>query len=235
MSNFSKLWFLNEEPKKDPDPDTAPEEEEEEESEDLVWGPGDLQFYGPETRTIPLIGDINERTATVFISQILGLVAKDPISPISVHLNTPGGSLSDGFAIYDSIIAIPNPVIVTAIGQCASAGLLILSAADIKLSFKNTIFFYHPLQSYQTVTGSEEQADSVHEMYKMSLKRYNDCIKDGFGMKVATWRKHFEDVTSKYFYSEEAREFGIIDEIVEPMRHEGKANGKSRKGRPNKR
>ncbi len=238
MSRFPKLFFLDEEvPTEDvPEREEPDKEEDEEDSEMAIWGPEELQFYGPETRTLLLAGTIHEKSSSSFISQLLSLVLKDQQAPISIHLNTPGGNLSDGIAIYDALQAVPNLVVATAIGQCASAGLLILSAANVKLSFANTMFFYHPLQSYQHLISSQEQADSLYEMYKTSLERYNNCIREGFGLNKKNWKKHFEDATSKYFYASEAVEIGIIDEIVQPMQSEkGKTGGKSRKGSTSKR
>lgn len=164
-----------------------------------------------------MIGPINEGSSLVLISQILELVSMAPAEPINIHLNTPGGNLSDGLAIYDVIQTVPTPIAVTAMGQCSSAGLLVLAAADIKLSFPNTMFFYHQIQNYSVLTGSQEQSDANHEMYKQSLSRYSECIRTGCGINKRNWTKHFGDVTAKYVYADEALKLGLIDRIVEPM------------------
>ena len=110
-------------------------------------------------------------------------------------------------------------------GQCSSAGLLVLAASNMKLAFPNSMFFYHPIQSYHSIVGSGEQAQAHHEMYKESLKRYNECVRNGCGINKRNWTKHFEGVQSKYMYAEEALELGLIDEIVRPIQL-GKRNGK---------
>jgi len=221
MHNFSKILFSDEKaPEQEPD-----QEEEEKEGIEVhellkgsgAWGPDDVQFYGKRSRALTLIGPINEASSLVLISQLFELVSLAPAEPINIHINTPGGNLSDGLAIYDVIQTLPTPIACTAMGQCSSAGLLVLAAANARLSFPNTMFYYHQIQNYSVLTGSQEQADSNYEMYLQSLERYSECVRTGCGINKRNWNKHFKDVTSKYMYADEALKVGLIDRVVEPM------------------
>jgi ATP-dependent Clp protease, protease subunit len=224
MHRFSKI-FSSDEAAPEELENTENEEEGEEEEEPLsdlsgYWGPNDLRFYGQGSRTIAMNGPINERSSLVYISQLLELVSQAPMEQIHVHLNTPGGSLHDALAMYDTMVMLPTPIVVTVTGQCASGGLLVLAAADVKLSFPNSMFFYHPVQWYHPQVGSKEQNEATHKAYTESMARYMECFREGFGLNQRKWRKHFEDVTMKYFFAGEAKELGLLDDITKPVRIE---------------
>jgi ATP-dependent Clp protease protease subunit len=229
MDIFSSKFYSDKIPVEDKETEKpeekAPEAQEEEPCGDEgkfvlssgFWGPEDLKFYGKGSRSLLLIGEINASSAAIIISQLFELTSQDPLEPINIHLNTPGGVLSDGLAIHDIINILPAPIAVTVTGQCSSAGLLVLAAADVKLALPNALFYYHPIQSYHSLIGSREEADANYEMYKYSLERYNECVRTGCGINKRNWRKHFDGVTSKYIYADEAIEIGLLDEIVQPI------------------
>ena len=100
------------------------------------WMQGEIKYFGPSKRSLSFYCDVNRESALSLTSQLLEL---DSINtePIRIYINTEGGSLTDGFAIYDAIKNIESPVIGIVSGLCASAGLIILAACDYRMSTDN--------------------------------------------------------------------------------------------------
>lgn len=110
---------------------------------DETWAPDTLTFFGPEKRSICFAGEVTEESATVIISQLFELNSRDNEEPIYLYINTGGGDLVQGLAIYDVIRSLECPVIGIALGGCQSAGLIILSSCDLRYSYPSTTFMYH--------------------------------------------------------------------------------------------
>ena len=178
-----------------------------------AWTPGDILYYGPENRSVALYSGIGKESALVLVSQLLELENRE-VAPIKIHLNTEGGSLSDALAIYDCIRSISSPVIVVATGICASAGLIILSAGDLRLATQNCLFFYHQAILAPESISSFEEIDSTHSAYKLCQERYDSILKSRSKMNKTLFKKEFQGRTSKYFTAEEAEEYKLIDGII---------------------
>ena len=179
-----------------------------------VWDPHEHKYFGPSTRSIAFYGDVNEDRARLLISQILHLETLSQDEEITIYLNTPGGSLTDGLAIYDVIKEVSCPVIVVAQGLCASAGLLIMAAADYKVASKNTIFFYHqPVVSDNSINSMNDML-SFSNHYEYCKDISDSIILESTKMRKSLWNKFFAGQTSFYFNTDKALEFKIIDEIV---------------------
>jgi ATP-dependent Clp protease, protease subunit len=182
-----------------------------------VWDPHEHKYFGPSSRTLAFYGDVDETTARLLISQLLHLETLSETEPIVIHINTPGGSLTDGLAIHDTIKEISCPVIAIAQGMCASAGLLILAAADYKTASKNTIFFYHqPVATGKSINSMNDML-SFSEHYEYCKSISDSIILKSSKMRKSLWKKFFSNQTSLYFNVEQALEFKIIDEVV-PLR-----------------
>lgn len=178
-----------------------------------VWTPGDVVYYGPASRTLCLYGEICRDSALVLISQILELENRET-APIKIHLNTDGGSLSDSLAIYDCIRSITSPVMIIATGTCASAGLLILSAGDVRLATENCLFFYHQaILPGETIT-SKEQIESIGDAYELCQTRYDSILKSRSKMSKTLFNKEFQGKVSKYFTSSEAAKYKLVDGVI---------------------
>ena len=188
-----------------------------------VWSPfalsgEDSMYFGPDTRSLMLIGEINNGSATTLISQLLELERREQGAVITLYLNTPGGSLSDSFAIYDVMRAISSPIVVNAVGQCASGGLLVLSGGDLRLSFANTLFFYHSaIMGIGDVSRLAEITDT-HNTYKQQQQAYDEALRSRCKIHKSRWIKEFTDSTAKTFRTTEAKEWGFIDEIYDPVK-----------------
>ena len=178
------------------------------------WQPGQYSFYGPESRTIPLVGQIDQDIASAFISQLLELDGQCEDVPIIVHLNTEGGSLVDAFAIYDMIKAVKSPVIMVVMGGCMSAGLLILSAADMRFSTPNSLFFYHQVILDGLSVQSAEHIESMASYYAMAQADYDEIVRSRAKISKTVWKKEFAGRTSKFLTATQALQFGIVDEII---------------------
>lgn len=179
-----------------------------------IWDPHEHKYFGPTTRSLVFYGDVNEDRARLLISQILHLESLSEEDQITIYLNTPGGSLTDGLAIHDVIKEVSCPVIIVAQGLCASAGLLIMAAADYKAASKNTTFFYHqPVVSDSSINSMNDML-SFHNHYEYCKDVSDSIILESSKMRKNLWNKFFAGQTSFYFDTKKALEFKIIDEIV---------------------
>lgn len=179
-----------------------------------VWDPHEHKYFGPTTRSLVFYGDVNEDRARLLISQILHLESLSEEDQITIYLNTPGGSLTDGLAIHDVIKEVSCPVIIIAQGLCASAGLLIMAAADYKAASKNTTFFYHQPVVADSSINSMNDMLSFHNHYEYCKDVSDSIILESSKMRKNLWNKFFAGQTSFYFDTKKALEFKIIDEIV---------------------
>lgn len=180
-----------------------------------IWSPMDVTFFGSQNKIVSLWGPINDETSLPIISQIMELDKLQTSYPITILMNTEGGSQMDAYAIYDAINSINTPVTVIATGLCASAGLIVLSAANYKLCTPNTIFFYHQtVMESQKGLNSLESSKGIHEAYEMLNERYDKTIINNSNISKDLWNKFFKDKTVKYFNSQEALQYGIIDDII---------------------
>tara|TARA_Y100001968_G_C19291692_1_gene684544 strand:+ start:163 stop:804 length:642 start_codon:yes stop_codon:yes gene_type:complete len=180
-----------------------------------AWSPADILYYGPSSRTISLAGDITKDTTVPLISQLLELDAREPGEPITMYINTEGGTLCDAFSLYDTALSLESPIVTIATGLCASAGLLLLCAGDLRLCHENTVFFYHQAIMPSDILSSKQNAISTTEAYVMSQEMYDKALLERTKMKKTIWKKEFENCTSKYFTAEAAQKYKFIDGILQ--------------------
>lgn len=180
-----------------------------------TWQPYELKFFGSSTRAIPFFGEVNASTAQVLISHLLHLSEEDAESPITIWLNTQGGSFTDGLAIYDCIKNISSPVIVYATGICASAGLIILSAADYRMASQSCIFYYHEPIIQDSAINSLKDMNQLRDHYEYSKRKMTNILKERSEINHNLWKKCFEGKTSYYFDSEKALKYNFIDKVSE--------------------
>lgn len=180
------------------------------------WTPGDILHYGPERRTLAIWCDISSESVLPIISQLLELEHRSPGEPIKVHLCTEGGSLSAALALFDTMRMITSPVIITATGVCASAGLLILAAGDRRYSTENTQFFYHqPIMPGEAPMISAEMVTETANAYIEQQVNYDKLIRERCEIDDGVWSAHFEGKVAKYFSPHEAATYGLIHRVIE--------------------
>ncbi|MEH7381439.1 ATP-dependent Clp endopeptidase proteolytic subunit ClpP [Bacillus sp. JJ1533] len=162
---------------------------------------------------IILIGDeINDAVANSIVAQLLFLAADDPDKDISLYINSPGGSTSAGFAIFDTMQYIKPDVRTICTGMAASFGAMLLLAGTKgkRLALPNSEIMIH-----QPLGGVRGQATEIEISAKRILKlreHTNQIISDLTGQPV---EKVAKDTDRDYYMSaEEAKEYGIIDEVI---------------------
>ena len=164
-------------------------------------------------RIIFITGGIGDEMATVIIAQLLFLEAENPDKSISMYINSPGGIVSSGLAIYDTMQYIKPEVSTMCVGQAASMGSLLLSAGSKgkRFALPNARIMVH-----QPSGGFQGQATDIeiHAKEILSLKsRLNAIYSKNTGLSVKKISEMLE--RDKFLNPEESKKLGLIDEIVE--------------------
>lgn len=165
-------------------------------------------------RIIFLSGPIGDSMANTIVAQMLFLEMDNPNADISLYINSPGGSVTAGMAIYDTMKYIKCPVRTVCIGMAASMGAFLLMAGDKgkRMALPNSEVMIH-----QPSGGAEGQATDVTiraEWLLKTKKKMTEMMADMTGQPV---EKVSADVERDYFMSaQEALEYGIVDEIFKP-------------------
>ncbi|SHT07067.1 ATP-dependent Clp protease proteolytic subunit [Mycobacteroides abscessus subsp. abscessus] len=163
-------------------------------------------------RIIMIGEEINDAVANNVVAQLLFLAADQPEKDISIYINSPGGSTSAGFAIYDTMQYIKPDVRTICTGMAASFGAMLLLAGTKgkRMALPNSEIMIH-----QPLGGARGQATEIEISAKRIIKlreHINKIISDRTGQPV---EKVARDTDRDYFMSaEEAKEYGIIDEII---------------------
>ena len=164
-------------------------------------------------RIIFLTGPIDDNVASLICAQLLFLESENPKKEISFYINSPGGIVGSGLAIYDTMQYISPEIMTICIGQAASAGSLLLTAGaiDMRFSLPNSrIMVHQPSGGYQgQVTDIEIHTNEIKRM----KERLNQIYSKHTGKKIEEIEKIME--RDKYFSADEAIKFGLIDKIVE--------------------
>ena len=164
-------------------------------------------------RIIFLTGPIDDNAASLICAQLLFLESENPNKEISFYINSPGGIVWSGLAIYDTMQYISSKIMTICIGQAASASSLLLTAGqkDMRFSLPNSrIMVHQPSGGYQgQVTDIEIQTNEIIK----TKKRLNQIYSKHTGKNI----KEVESIMErdKYFSPEEAIKFGLIDKVIE--------------------
>jgi len=163
-------------------------------------------------RIIMLSGEINDAVASSIVAQLLFLEAEDPDKDIYLYINSPGGVITSGFSIYDTMNYIKPDIVTICIGQAASMGAFLLAcgAPGKRYALPSSRIMIH-----QPLGGAQGQATDIEIQAKeiLRLKKYlNKIMADRTGKTVRTIEK---DTERDFFMSaEEAKEYGLIDEVL---------------------
>ena len=163
-------------------------------------------------RIIFLTGEVNDVTADLVIAQLLFLESEDPDKDIQIYINSPGGSVSAGFAIYDTMQYIKCDVSTICVGLAASmeAMLLLSGTKGKRIALPNSEIMIH-----QPLGGAQGQASDImiHAEKIIEIRhRLNKIISERTGQPV---KKVEKDTDRDYFLSaQEALEYGIIDKVI---------------------
>jgi ATP-dependent Clp protease protease subunit len=163
-------------------------------------------------RIIFLGDEINDVTASLTVAQLLFLEADDPDKDIQLYINSPGGSISSGFAIYDTMQYIKPDVSTICIGMAASMGAFLLAAGakGKRFALPNSEVMIH-----QPLGGAQGQAEDIKiqaERIIRAREQINKILSERTGQP---YDKVARDTDRDYFMtSEEAKEYGLIDEVI---------------------
>jgi len=164
-----------------------------------------------EDRIIFLNGEINDATANTVIAEMIYLEGKNPDKDIFLYINSPGGSVSAGMAIYDTMNYIKCDVSTICIGLAASMGAFLLSsgAKGKRFALPNSEIMIH-----QPLGGAQGQASDIAIQAKHIQKikeKLNKILSDNTGKSIKVIEKDTD--RDNYMSAEEAKEYGLIDKI----------------------
>ena len=167
-------------------------------------------------RIVLIGGPIDDHVANLVIAQILFLEAEDPEKDIQMYINSPGGVVTAGMAIYDTMQYVKSPVSTICIGQAASMGAFLLSAGTKGKRFATP---YSRIMVHQPAGGAQGQATDIDIQAREILRMkevLNTLLSSHTGQPI---EKVSQDTERDYFMSaEEARAYGIIDEVFQPRK-----------------
>lgn len=157
---------------------------------------------------------VDDGVANLVIAQLLFLMAEDPNRDISLYINTPGGSITAGLAIYDTMQFVKNDVTTICIGQAASMGAVLLAAGTHgkRCALPNSRILIHQ----PSITGLSGQATDI-EIHAREILRIREMINRVFAKHTGQKVEKIEvDVDRDFIMGpEQAQEYGIIDTIIE--------------------
>ncbi|HLD70838.1 MAG TPA: ATP-dependent Clp protease proteolytic subunit [Negativicutes bacterium] len=166
-----------------------------------------------EERIVFLAGPVTDMNANVVIAQMLYLVSKDPKKDIKLYINSPGGSVTAGLAIYDTMQFIKCPVSTICVGLAASMAAVILAAGDKgkRFALPNSEILVH-----QVMGGAQGQATEIEITARQIIKikaSLNQILAKHTGQPIDRIEKDSD--RDFYMTSPEAKAYGLVDEVIE--------------------
>ena len=164
-------------------------------------------------RIIFLGSPVDDNVANVMIAQLLFLEAEDPESDISLYLNCPGGLVTSGMAVYDTIQYLKPDVQTICIGQATSMGAVLLAAGA---AGKRQALPHARIMIHQMMGGFSGQAEDI-DIQAKEIIRMTDILNEVLAHHSGRKIEQIAEDTQRdfYFSSEEAKEYGIIDEVMQ--------------------
>ncbi len=164
-------------------------------------------------RIVFLADEVNDATATLVVAQLLYLEAQDPDKDISLYINSPGGSISAGMAIYDTMNFIKCDVSTICIGMAASMGAFLLAAGakGKRLALPNSEIMIH-----QPLGGTRGQASDIkiHADHIIKIRsKMNSILAERTGRSIEEIERDTE--RDNFMSSEDALKYGLIDKVVD--------------------
>ena len=163
-------------------------------------------------RVVFLVGEVNESTANLIVAQFLFLESENPDKDISFYINSPGGSVSAGLAIYDTMQLIKPDVSTMCVGQAASMGALLLTAGAKGKRFclpNSRVMIHQPLGGFRGQASDIE----IHAKEILFLKqRLNEIMAHHSGQAVDTVSKDTD--RDNFLSAEQAVKYGLVDKVL---------------------
>ena len=163
-------------------------------------------------RVVFLVGPVNETTANLIVAQMLFLESENPEKDISFYINSPGGSVSAGLAIYDTMQFIKPDVSTLCVGQAASMGAFLLGAGAPKKRFalpNSRVMIHQPMGGFQGQASDIE----IHAREILYLReRLNQLLAKHTGQDVETIQRDTD--RDNFLSAEEAVKYGLVDQVL---------------------
>ena len=164
-------------------------------------------------RVVFLVGEVNDQTANLVIAQLLFLESENPDKEISLYINSPGGSVSAGLAIFDTMQFIKPNVSTLCMGMAASMGAFLLCAGEKgkRYALPNSRVMIH-----QPLGGARGQASDIEIQAREILylrERLNKILSDRTGQTIDTIAKDTD--RDNFMSAEQAQEYGLIDKVID--------------------
>jgi ATP-dependent Clp protease protease subunit len=161
-------------------------------------------------RIIFLVGEVNDYSANIIVAQMLFLQAEDPKKPISFYINSPGGSVTAGMAIYDTMNFVTNPIHTLCTGQAASMGAFLLSSGDERRALPHSRIMIH-----QPLGGAQGQATDI-AIQAAEILRLKEILTSILAKNTGQpYEKVLNDCERDRFLSaQESKDYGLIDEVI---------------------
>lgn len=169
-----------------------------------------------QNRIIYLGTEVNEETAASIVLQLLWLNTEDPDKDIDFYINSPGGSVTDGLAIFDTIKAISNKVNTVCIGQASSMGAFLLSSGTgERMASKHARIMIHSVSSGSHGTIHEQNISflETQKLQKLLMEKIAEQSKGKLSLSLLKKKT----VMDWFMSSEEAIKYGFIDSIIEKI------------------
>lgn len=171
-------------------------------------------------RIVFVTGEVNDTMADLVVAQLLFLEAEDPSKDIQLYINSPGGQVTSGMAILDTMRHIKPDVSTICMGMAASMGALLLTAGTKgkRYALPNADVMIH-----QPLGGSQGQAEDIRiqaEKILETRERINNILVECTGQDMETIQRDTD--RDKYMTAEEAKEYGLIDKVLYPEVKGGK-------------
>ena len=164
-------------------------------------------------RIIMLSGEINDSVASSIVAQLLFLEAEDPEKDIYLYINSPGGVITSGFSIYDTMNYIKPDICTICIGQAASMGAFLLSCGEKgkRYALPNARIMIH-----QPLGGAQGQATDI-EIQAKEILRLKGILNKILSKNTGQTLKKIEKDTERDFFmsSLEAKEYGLVDKVLD--------------------
>ncbi|MFI6155187.1 ClpP family protease [Kitasatospora sp. NPDC051170] len=179
-------------------------------------------------RIVFLGTQVDDVSANRVCAQLLLLSAEDPRADISLYINSPGGSVTSGLAIYDTMRLIPNDVATLAMGFAASMGqfLLGVGAPGKRFALPNARIMMH--QPSAGIGGTASDIEIQAENLEFTKRTIERITAEHTGQSEETIRRDGD--RDRWFTAEQAREYGIVDKVVESLADIRPANWRPRMG-----
>ena len=173
-------------------------------------------------RVVFLVGPVDDHTANVVVAQMLYLESENPEKDINLYINSPGGSVSAGLAIYDTMQFIKPDVSTMCVGQAASMGALLLAAGAKGKRYclpHSRVMIHQPLGGYQGQATDIE----IHTREILKIRsQLNDLLAHHTGQSVETIATDTE--RDNFMGPSEAKVYGLIDEMIESRKDDSGKN-----------